>query len=287
MDVLRLPITIDTLYARGLPRRQLELSCTVKNPAPFDICILDAWIKVQAFTGLNLAEGKLFHPQYALASPAVTHSREECSGVITIELPPTVLHQIEARRAGGDITLRILSRVVACEVRTETGVTTLGTPLPTQFEDGHGGYFEHTIPQSEWVKVLRMLQWSEFELLEFPSRNLQVNPILARALKRLEDAQDCYRRGDWAESMGNCRKAFEALIKDVSGEDKMTGAPKAMRSLIDEEQKAECIDRIVKELGDFLHLARHEQLPPVSIKPEDAEVALRLTGALLVYLGGK
>lgn len=287
MEIQKLFIKVVRLDASGPPRRQLELTCNVKNQAPFDICILDAWITVATLDGLRLADGKLFHLHFPISSLAIIRSGQECPGVIIIELPSMVLNQIEAQRAGGDFGLRISSTVIACEVRSQNGTITLGAPLLTQFEDRPGGNFEYTVPQSEWIKVLLRLGWSEIGLLEIPSRNLKANPALARALKRLEDAQDCYRRGYWEDSMANCRKVFEALIKNVADEDDMSHALEAIESLIGKGQKAESINKMVKELSDFLQIARHEKLPAIQIKPEDAELALHFTGALLAYLGGK
>jgi len=56
MKVPNLPITVFDLRAERPPRRQLEISCHITNPASFDICILDVWIEVKAFNGLRLAE---------------------------------------------------------------------------------------------------------------------------------------------------------------------------------------------------------------------------------------
>lgn len=285
MKVPNLPISIFDLRAERPPRRQLEISCHITNPASFDICILDVWIKVEALNGLRLAEGKLFQSMHNRVDPAIISSGQNGLGAIHVDLPVQVLQHIEDRRAGGDVKLLLSSRILVSEVLVVNNVKTLGIPFETAFGDDSSGRFEYLIPQSEWIKVLKGLAWSELELLELPLVRITATPALTRAIQRFEDAQACYRRGDWSETMMNCRKAFEAVIKDATGEDDLKAADKAFESLIGEARKAKLLNDVVKNLADFLHLARHEQLPPIQIKPEDAQLALHLTGALLAYLG--
>ena len=285
MRVSSLPISIVDLYAERPPRRKLELTCRVTNPASFEICILDAWIKVEALDGLKLAEGKLFQSMHKRAGPAIIPPRENGLGAFHIDLPAQVLQHIEERRAGGDVKLLLSSRVLISEVLVVNDSKTLGAPFETEFGNAGSGRFEYLIPQSEWIKVLKRLAWSELEILELPSSRLRSVPPLARALGRFEDAQECYRRGDWEESMLNCRKAFEAIVQDASGESDMRKAHQVFVSIIGEGDKAEHFNNLAKSLGEFLHLGRHENLPYISIKRADSELALLLTAALLTYLG--
>jgi hypothetical protein len=206
---------------------------------------------------------------------------------IVIPLPALTLQQIEQRREGTDLTLRISSRVRACPLHAHGDTQVLGAPFETRFGDGHTGYFEYTISQSDWIKALRGLGWSELELLELPSAKITASPHLARAYKRFEEAQEFYRRGDWEETMINCRKVFEAIVKDTTGKDNLLEAGAAFQVLITEPEKAKSINEVVKSFAPFLHLARHEQIPPVPIKPKDAMLALHVTGSVLVYLAEK
>lgn len=65
----------------------------------------------------------------------------------------------------------------------------------------------------------------------------------------------------------------------------MRKSSEMLKSLVGKGEKAERLDQLVKTLSNFLHLGRHEYLPPILIKRADAQLALHLTGALLVYLG--
>jgi hypothetical protein len=284
MDLRPIPTTIIDLRAFGPPVRRVELVCKLTNLTSFAICILDAWLRVEDSWGATIAEGKLFYMQHAPANPAVIKPGQDGHGVIVIELPRTVLKHIEENRSGGDLKLRISSRALICEGRLEGPSITLGQPRQTQFDNGQLGHLEYLIPQSEWIKTLKTLAWSEIESIELPAKGSQTKASLTRALECFGDAQDRYRRGLWEETMVNCRKAFEALVKDTSGKDDMGQAAEAMKSLISDERKANEISEIIKALAPYLHLARHEQLPDVRIKPSDAQLALHITGALLAYV---
>ena len=85
--------------------------------------------------------------------------------------------------------------------------------------------------------------------------------------------------------MLNCRKVFEAMVKDSIGKNNMGETSKALQALIGEKEKTKYIDSLIKDLTGLLHLARHEAFPAIQIKRADAQVALHLTGALLAYLG--
>jgi hypothetical protein len=280
-----LPIIVVNLAAHHPPRRALEISCDVRNPASFDICILDAWVKVEVLGGLKIAEGKIFQTMHNRVDPAIIVTGKTGLGAFHIELPGHILQSIEERRAGGDVKLLVSSRVLVSRALMINDVLTLGVPFETEFTNGGSGRFEYLIPQSEWIKILKSLAWSELELFEVPSSRIRSVPPLARALGRFEDAQGCYRRGDWEESMLNCRKAFEAIVQDATGQPNMKKTYQAFISIMGEGVKADRLNELAKSLGDFLHLGRHENLPDIRIKRTDSELALRLTGAILTYLG--
>src|SRR6266568_3499848 len=287
MKSIPLTLTIYEHRPRGLPTRQLERCCRVSHPAPIPLCILDAWLTVETPDGLQLSEGRLFYTMHNLVDPAVISAGEQGLASIVVPLSPVTLQKIEERRAGTDLILRISSRVRTCQLYAQGETQVLGAPYETRFVHGYNSYVEYTISQSDWIKVLSGLAWSELELLELPSATITASPYLARACKRFEEAQGFYRRGDWEETMINCRKVFEAVIKDTTGKDDLSESEAAFKSLITEPTKAKSINDVIKSFAPFLHLARHEQKPPISIKPEDAMLALRVTGSMLAYLSNR
>lgn len=286
-QTVRLIARITRVYGEGPPLRQLTITCVMTNPTHDDLCILDAWVRVEALSGLTIAEGKLLHMEHALAFPPVVTASKEATAKINIPLPNPVIYQLEQLRGGSDLPLRIHSKILAAVV-SDSPTNTFFRPIQTIFEDrGHTGYIEHTIPQSDWVKLLRTIRWSELELVELPSGEIRGDQRLARALGRLEDAQECYRRGLWEESIVNCRKVFEALIKDVGGKDTMEASEEVLGSIVDPKTKAETINSLVLALTKFTQLARHEQLPQIPITPADAALSLRISSALLSFLASQ
>jgi hypothetical protein len=53
---------------------------------------------------------------------------------------------------------------------------------------------------------------------------------------------------------------------------------------VPDNRVADRINILIKEFAPFLHFGRHEQLPIVSIGPNEAQVALQITGALISYI---
>ncbi len=149
MDERRLPITVQEVRAQGLPLRQLELVCRITNPSHFEICILDAWLQIETLNGLRLAEGKLLYCQHNLVEPAIIAPGQQGFAAIVMPLSPAILQHVEDRRAGGDIVLRITSRVLVSPIQEQNGTRILGTPIEALFDERSKGYVEYKIPQSE------------------------------------------------------------------------------------------------------------------------------------------
>jgi len=285
MKIPRLPVNINEIRAEGPPKRQLEITCHITNSASFDICILDSWIRIKTSNGINLDEGRLFLCMHNKVDPAIIAPNKEGYGAFYISLSTKVLQDIEEKRAGNDIILNFSSRVLVSEVFKLNGKNILGVPYETDFVDRFNNAFSYLIPESEWIKLLKNLKWSDLEILEFPSAKLRSIPNITRALKRFDNAQLCYWRGDWEETMLNCRKVFEAIVQDITGDKNMKKSQQVIESMVADGEKADCLNNLIIELTKFLHLGRHEQLPSVQIRRADAQLALHMTGSLLSYLG--
>lgn len=284
MGFPNLPLTFGQPYGEPPPRRSLRLECRIGNPTKADICILDCWIRVTDGTSMVIAEGKLFQQKHAPAYPATIRAGEKGVGAIHIDLSSEAMHRLEEHRAGKDLTLWFDSRVLISSIEPMNDQHVLQQPFETQFGSDSGGRFEYLIPQSEWIKLLRSLAWSELEVIEMPLSRIRSSQPLARALSYFEDAQRNYRIGHWDQSMVSCRKAFEAIVHDGCGELDMKKALQVFESIMGEGEKAKRINELAKEFGNYLHLARHDN-PEVKICRADAELALWLTGSFVAYLG--
>lgn len=272
-------ISLHNVSATGLPSRLLHLSFSFTHPFQENILIVDSWASVTTINGAKLTEGSLLRIHSRELQP-----KEEGYGELAIPMTSQALGYIEERRAGGDIELRVNSSILALHYLSNDQSKSFEA-VYGQLDQGKTGGFTYKIHQSEWVRLLGSFQWSELELLEIPSRNLRTLPIPERALRRFEDAVQQYRRGYWESAMANCRMAYEALVKEVSEEDDMRMSPEVLAELLGEPKRAEAIDKAIFELKDFLHLARHEQQPTIEVGPADATFAIRVTGAILTYIG--
>jgi len=207
-------------------------------------------------------------------------------GEIIIPLSGPVIAMIEASRNGGDLIFEIDSRVLLSKaVEGPPGLrSVLMAPTEGRFTIGIDSRIKHTIPQSEWIKLLRRLEWSEAELVELPVDLLRSEPRLARARERLRDAETSLARGDWEGVFQNCRKAWEAAARGLTGQKEHQSALPKLRSYFGEGLEAERLNAVALEFGEFLHLGRHEQAGDVKIDRAHAILALRITTALLGFL---
>lgn len=186
---------------------------------------------------------------------------------------------IENRRNGGDLQLHIDSRVLfASAVEGPAGLKAVLTPpIEGRFSSGPlGDRIEYRIPQSEWVTLLRQLEWADIELVELPLELLRSDPRLARARERLRDAQTALGRGDWESVLQSYRKAWEAAAMAVTGEIDHQSALPRLKERFGDGLKAERLNAIAIELGRFLHLGRHEQAEGVTFDRANAVFATRL-----------
>ncbi len=282
-------ISIVEHRARGFPNRALILHCEIRNPNPDALYIADAWLEVRLPGGRHIAEGRLFHALYNLVDPAIVSAggAKTSLGEITIPLTSTALEAIEEVRKGGDLSMQIDSRILVSAVADGSlgPESALRVPIESRFAASQlGGAFEFKIPQSEWVKLLRQLEWSEIELMELPTARLRSDQRFARARERLTEAETCLGRGDWEGVLQNCRKAWEAAAIGLTGEEDRNSALPKLQAYFGEGLKSEHLNSLAKKLGDFLHLARHDQVERVFITRADAVLAIRLTASLLEYL---
>lgn len=269
-------------YAFPPPTRELRLECQIHSPPTGSVFIFDVWVKAMIQGGITIAEGRLFEPHHARSGPASLRFHDPGIASIHIPLSALSLNSIEQQRAGGDVELSVLTNALISHLPRDNPML-MTVPMERSLVTVGSDRLVYPIPQSEWIKVLRQLQWSELELIELPGTSATRPPSLARAFSRLSDATEAYRRGEWEDTMANCRKAFEALVQDLTGKPDMAATGPLLETILGEGPKAARVDALVKELGQFLHLARHEQHPSVKIGRADAAFSLHLTSALLQY----
>ena len=282
---------VRNVSAEGPPLRRLILSCELDNPSDVDICILDAWLHVSCLKGLIIAHGRHFHQQQNLVDALVVPAKGKGSGEIVIPLSTEVLRAIEEKRVGKkDMNVLFHSRIKACYSHNSNTPRKPGLAVPfmTLFLDdpeSFNTFIDHPIPQSEWIKLLGQMQCSDLELLELPSGQFSPSPAFNPAISLLKEAQDSFMKGDWKATMLHCRSAVERAACDVTGEDDKGKALKGLACIVGQGKKAKRINALIADAGNFCHLGRHQDKPPVDIDRDDAMLALQVTASLLRYLG--
>lgn len=284
------PLRVNPVHWEGLgpPNRALQISCQVLNPNAIDLFISSAWLEVRMANGPRLCEGPFFHAKYPMAFPAIIRAHEvaPAGGEILIPLSPTVVWTIEENRKGGDLNLQIDARVLTCGVfQAQGGGLVIHTPRETQFcSSGYGSSIHTAIAQSEWVRLLKRMQWSEVDLVESPAEFLRTEPLLAGARVRLEEAQTNLWSGDWEGAIQSCRKAWEAAARALTGTQSNAEAMKALGSRLHQEPKTAALNEVALALAAFVHLARHDQPTGTKFTRNDALLTFNLTAILLTYL---
>ena len=285
-----LEIHIRETRAGSYPFRSLDFECSIKvDPAgPREIAILSAWIGIGTRGSSNFIDGpyfKQFHAPFGKATfPGVGY------GVISIPLTSPVLETIERHRRG-DLPISIQSQVLAAPVYEMKidgkPVSILGATYQTVFSVNGTTPFIHTIPHSDWTKLLAQMKWSALELFEVPTEEFLSDPDLKRSIELLREAQNRLLGGDWLGVLQNCRQAFEAAAAGIGQtENKKSNFQK----LIDRAgggPKSKRLNDLVISLSAFCHLGRHEEFPTVHITREDARAALRCSLSIFALLGGR
>lgn len=284
------PLRITPIRWEGLgpPSRALRMDCRILNPNPVDLFISDAWLDVRIANGPRLCEGRFFHTEYAMAFPAIVLANEGAAagGEIVIPLSPAAIEIIEMNRKGGDLTIEIDARVLTCAVsKSQGGALVLLNPMETQFSSGGSGSSIHaTLPQSEWVKLLQRMQWTQFALMEFPTELLRADPRLAGARERLHEAESRFWVGDWEGTIESCRKAWEAAARTLTASDTNTEALKKVGAQLNKQPKTAALDDLARAFGTFVHLARHDQPGGMMFARNDAMLSINLTTAMIAFL---
>lgn len=138
------------------------------------------------------------------------------NGPVEVEIhapfPPHVLADIERARAGGDAEIVIQGEIGFSHAHEGVviGHAVLGETRFLGFGRNDAGW-KRTVGKSDWIKLLKELNWSQIGLLEVPL------DLRGRkdALLHLDRAQEHIAKGDWPEALGSCYKALEAAVPEA------------------------------------------------------------------------
>lgn len=286
-----LELQIREISASAPPYRALSLKCNVHNRINKEVTILEAWVTVKTGASKTLADGFHFEQHHAPSHRATIQSGGQGPGTILVPLTADSLSSLEKERNGRDLELNIYSHVLiapieAIELTTGEPIYILGAPRETLFSARGYSPVPHKIPQSEWIKLLSSMKWSEIELFELPMETFRSDPGFQRAVELLREAQNRFFRGDWPGTLQNCRQAFEAAAGDVGQSDNKKDNFQKLSNRLGGSRKSEKLNTLISSLSGFAHLGRHEDVPKIDITREDALMVLRCTLSIFSLLGG-
>lgn len=145
------------------------------------------------------------------------------------------------------------------------------------------------VPQSEWVKRLREMEWSDVVLFEIPILPLKSCEKLVAALDLLRGAEGSLRGGDYKEVLANCSRALESAKQHFRTEGDGTKDFEALVSSVylNEGNKVGSVNAFIKALTGVAQFGRHESAPAVHVSREEAELVYASTVAFFSLLGRK
>lgn len=284
LPVKPLILSVYDIWSSGGIIPEVKLSCHIRNENAFSVCIINSWLEISDNKGIHWAKGPLFHTLNSPSEPALIKNGDEGLAEIIFQLPIPILRKIEEFRKGDDLELAISSRILVSKVIDGPDGVFIGVPFETSLASNNSTQFKHDIPKSKWIEIYNTFGLTQIELIEIDFSIGKNNPVFKRALGRLSDAKMALMQNEYANVLLNCRKAQEAIVKDVNQKDGMKEAISAIEKFLGEGKKAKELDGIIKKVGDFLHLGRHESHPPIVITRKDAEFAIQVNSALLSYL---
>lgn len=274
-------LEITGTFVKEPPNRALELQCKIKSDQNNDVVILQLRAKVRTTKYLTLIDGQCFKYHDMPVIP------RQSSAVLSILIPldERILNSLEASREGGDLHLEIESNIVVAPITQSPPPIGFSAnehqlmmrPLSLSLFHNGSASITYRIPQSDWIKYLFQMKYSEIELFEIPVKPFSSDPELKRGLELLQKAQEQFRRGHWKETLHNCRMAFEAAASEVGGTSDKKQNFQKLSDQLGGGEKSKRLNDLIGALSDYAQLGRHEDFPSVSINREDALAVLRMT----------
>lgn len=186
-----------------------------------------------------------------------------------VALSVSQLEALEAIRTGGDLYFKL-------HLYGESYGT--HDPIPA-----HDDVHVH-VNQTEWIRLLKQVGFSEIILFEVPLPAQSDDGIFRSAVDHLRKARDLFLAGHYDESVAKCRLAIENCAKAKGDEQQQGSAVKAYcdnRAAMSTNERLLLIRAAVKH---YTQLAHHDLDDGVSgFRRSDASLILGMTAGLLAH----
>jgi hypothetical protein len=144
-----------------------------------------------------------------------------------------------------------------------------------------------TVQRDEWLEVLKIIGWQEFEIFEIPTVPLLRHERFIKALDLLNKAKEAFRAGEYDTCIVRARSALEAAAA-TTGEDgnkqAFTQLWKQVLPSDTDEPKRLTLDFFANGVGKLRHPVAHGDIH-FQLRRSDAELVLTVTVSLLRYIG--
>lgn len=279
-DLINIQLQFGDIKVKSAPQREIEFDIILTHSYSFNLIPVNSDVSLR-LQGWDIVRGPYLEYSRKRVDPAVLPPGDPTFGHLRFPLQLEALRWVEEYRAGKDLEYELTPIIRAFTQDPKTGE--LGGPFDCHAESRGNTRISGRIPQSDWVRYLNQLGFSESVLVELPLFANNARFPAARA--RFDEATDHLRRGEWDAAMASCRKMFEALAGAKGSDRSERPNPKLLREFFDSTDKGEALNALLESLTAFLHLARHEQGAEsgIRITAADAHVAVVFSGELLRY----
>ena len=141
------------------------------------------------------------------------------------------------------------------------------------------------VNQSQWLDLLKSINYGEFLLFEIPVPSITKSENLRAVVDLLNQARNHFLYGLYDETVATCRKALDSLTIILDDEDKQTEAKKQFKNDKEHMSLEQRVLFIREALRHFTHLAHHvsEVGESFSFTRQEASFTLGSTAVIISF----
>lgn len=282
-------VKMQDIYGKGPEYPQIiipiEISCEAPKENVF-ITLVDMKGEVivigkeKTFTIAHIIENTIFK---------IKHERAERRMLLKIPIDFWCLEKIEQKRAD-DLQLNI-----DCNINY---MIWNANSKQTDFSSTNANLSRITIPQSNWIKILKNTGFTNLKILEIPYPEIIGDEKFDMMVNHLDEAKDFFYKGDYESAVGECRNAIEPIpsllpIEKIREDGKDPTFNEKLKQFCNQHIKSEIGKEKIKMLADiiwrfssiFHHPSSSKPLKIVSVDRADAEFVIHTVSGIIAYLG--
>ena len=129
-----------------------------------------------------------------------------------------------------------------------------------------------TVPRSEWIKLLKMMKYSEVEIFEVNKLVFKNDENLNQAFEYLKEAESQLRLGNYDGVLVDCKLAFESAAKYAANGKTKQGFDLILENVFpDIVKKQTPFNDFIQSISNYSQLGRHADYPHLPIDRDEAE----------------